>query len=297
MEDVQEGGGVLLDGEELDLSHDRQDWDALSDGERAFAERAGVLRKRRHRQREPGDQFRGGGGGAGGAVLLRVPDGDREHPLGGVLAADRHVRHGRRGQDARAARGAAGAVGARQGALGAALDASRRGVVRGALRGVCVRRGHFLFGVVLRHLLHEEARQAAGPVHVERAHQPRRGYAPTLRACSSPSCTARPPAARVLEIVESAVAVECAFVRDSLRVDLLGMNATAMCTYVEFCADRLLVALGQPKRYNVTCPFEWMTLISMQGKTNFFEKRVSEYAKAGVGVNAAEQAFDTDVDF
>ena len=108
---------------------------------------------------------------------------------------------------------------------------------------------------------------------------------------------ARPAAARVLEIVESAVAVECAFVRDSLRVELLGMNAAAMCRYVEFCADRLLVALGQPKRYRATCPFEWMTLISMQGKTNFFEKRVSEYAKAGVGADAADQAFDTGVDF
>jgi ribonucleoside-diphosphate reductase subunit M2 len=107
----------------------------------------------------------------------------------------------------------------------------------------------------------------------------------------------RPTPARVLEIVQSAVNAEHAFVRDSLRLDLLGMNSTAMCQYVEFCADRLLESLGQPKHYGATCPFEWMTLISMQGKTNFFEKRVSEYAKAGVGADTTEATFDTDVDF
>jgi ribonucleoside-diphosphate reductase subunit M2 len=60
------------------------------------------------------------------------------------------------------------------------------------------------------------------------------------------------------------------------------MNAGLMATYIEFCADRLLVALGAPKHYGVANPFDWMELISLQGKTNFFEKRVGEYAKAGV---------------
>ena len=60
------------------------------------------------------------------------------------------------------------------------------------------------------------------------------------------------------------------------------MNSKLMSQYIKFCADRLLVALDCPKHYNVVNPFEWMTLISLQGKTNFFEKRVTEYAKAGV---------------
>ena len=69
-----------------------------------------------------------------------------------------------------------------------------------------------------------------------------------------------------------------------------------MKQYIYFCADRLLQALNAPKYYNVQNPFEWMTLISLQGKTNFFEKRVGEYSKAGVGVEE-EQCFDMDLDF
>lgn len=61
------------------------------------------------------------------------------------------------------------------------------------------------------------------------------------------------------------------------------MNAPLMCQYIEFVADRLLVALGNPKVYNSTNPFDFMDMISLQGKTNFFEKRVSDYSKAGVG--------------
>lgn len=67
---------------------------------------------------------------------------------------------------------------------------------------------------------------------------------------------------------------------DALPVALIGMNATLMCQYVEFVADRLLVALGNDKYYNITNPFDFMDMISLQGKTNFFEKRVSDYSKA-----------------
>jgi ribonucleoside-diphosphate reductase subunit M2 len=74
---------------------------------------------------------------------------------------------------------------------------------------------------------------------------------------------------------------------DALPVGLIGMNASLMCQYIEFVADRLLVALGSPKHYNVTNPFDFMDMISLQGKTNFFEKRVSEYSKAGVHSTAA----------
>ncbi len=83
---------------------------------------------------------------------------------------------------------------------------------------------------------------------------------------------------RVTEIVDGAVQIEKAFVSEALPVELIGMNSTLMRQYIEFCADRLLDALGVPKVYNAPNPFEWMTLISLQGKTNFFEKRVSEYA-------------------
>ena len=77
---------------------------------------------------------------------------------------------------------------------------------------------------------------------------------------------------------------------DALPVGLIGMNAKLMRQYIEFVADRLLVALGNDKHYKVTNPFDFMDMISLQGKTNFFEKRVSDYAKAGVNVSAAQGA-------
>jgi len=83
-------------------------------------------------------------------------------------------------------------------------------------------------------------------------------------------------------IVSDAVVHEKEFVTDALPVDLIGMNSVMMSQYIEFVADRLLVALGVEKLYNVNNPFDWMELISLQGKTNFFEKRVGEYQKAGV---------------
>ena len=76
--------------------------------------------------------------------------------------------------------------------------------------------------------------------------------------------------------------MEKEFICDALPVDLIGMNSRLMSQYIEFVADRLLVALGNEKTYNVPNPFDWMELISLQGKTNFFEKRVGEYQKAGV---------------
>ena len=75
-------------------------------------------------------------------------------------------------------------------------------------------------------------------------------------------------------------------VPDALPCSLIGMNATLMRQYIEFVADRLLVALGTTKVYNATNPFDFMDMISLQGKTNFFEKRVSDYSKAGVNASA-----------
>ncbi|KAJ2931607.1 hypothetical protein H1R20_g5479, partial [Candolleomyces eurysporus] len=72
------------------------------------------------------------------------------------------------------------------------------------------------------------------------------------------------------------------------------MNASLMCQYIEFVADRLLESLGAEKHYNATNPFDFMDLISLQGKTNFFEKRVSEYAKANVSTPSSDRVFTTD---
>ena len=90
------------------------------------------------------------------------------------------------------------------------------------------------------------------------------------------------PNKTVHDIVSDAVLHEKEFLCDALPVDLIGMNATLMSQYIEFVADRLLVALQVPKLFNTPNPFDWMELISLQGKTNFFEKRVGEYQKAGV---------------
>jgi ribonucleoside-diphosphate reductase subunit M2 len=105
----------------------------------------------------------------------------------------------------------------------------------------------------------------------------------------------------VHDIIKGAVAAERRFICDALSCDLIGMNNELMTKYIEFVADRLLVALGHPKLFNATNPFDWMELISLQGKTNFFEKRVGEYQKAGVMASANDNnespAFSLDVDF
>jgi len=106
------------------------------------------------------------------------------------------------------------------------------------------------------------------------------------------------PKERVLEIITDAVAIEQEFVTDALPVKLIGMNADLMNQYIEFVADRLLIILGLEKQYGSTNPFDFMELISLQGKTNFFEKRVSEYQKAGVMNKEKESPkFSLDEDF
>ena len=98
-------------------------------------------------------------------------------------------------------------------------------------------------------------------------------------------------------IIIDAVNMEKEFVTDALPVNLIGMNATMMCQYIEFVADRLLAQLGNEKVYNVDNPFPWMDLISLQGKTNFFEKRVGDYQKSGVLADKDKQVFSLDEDF
>lgn len=87
---------------------------------------------------------------------------------------------------------------------------------------------------------------------------------------------------RIKDIIVDALDIEREFITESLPVSLIGMNAKLMTQYLEFVTDRLLVELGCSKVYNATNPFDFMDMISLQGKTNFFEKRVSEYQKAGV---------------
>lgn len=103
----------------------------------------------------------------------------------------------------------------------------------------------------------------------------------------------------VTKIIKDAVAIEKEFVTDALPVNLIGMNAELMCQYIEFVADRLLSELNCPKVYNAKNPFDFMDMISLQGKTNFFEKRVGEYQKAGVMKDAENDApkFSLDEDF
>merc|ERR1711870_166583 len=106
-------------------------------------------------------------------------------------------------------------------------------------------------------------------------------------------------------IVRGAVEVERRFICEALSCDLIGMSAKLMAKYIEFVADRLLAALGHSKLFGSSNPFDWMELISLQGKTNFFEKRVGEYQKAGVMSSASPaggsqeeiKGFALDVDF
>jgi len=107
------------------------------------------------------------------------------------------------------------------------------------------------------------------------------------------------PKEQVQEIIMDAVRIEKEFVTDAIPVKLIGMNSELMGQYIEFVADRLLLELGNEKVYNTTNPFDFMDMISIQGKTNFFEKRVGEYQKAGVLNNngGKSNAFSMDEDF
>ena len=105
------------------------------------------------------------------------------------------------------------------------------------------------------------------------------------------------PKEQVTEIIKDAVEIEKEFVTDALPVRLIGMNSDLMTQYIEFVADRLLVELGNEKIYNATNPFGFMEMISIQGKTNFFEKRVGEYQKAGVLNGNENNSFSLDADF
>ena len=101
--------------------------------------------------------------------------------------------------------------------------------------------------------------------------------------------------ARIHEIIKEAVEIEKEFICEALPCRLIGMNATLMQQYIEFVADRLVVQLGYDKIYNASNPFDFMEMISIEGKTNFFEKRVGEYALATKEIKGDE--FDMDCEF
>ena len=109
------------------------------------------------------------------------------------------------------------------------------------------------------------------------------------------------PEEQVKKVISDAVEIEKEFVTDALPVKLIGMNADLMCQYIEYVADRLLVELDCSKVFGSTNPFDFMDMIGMQGKTNFFEKRVADYQKAGVSKENRQATgtprFNTDEDF
>jgi len=93
------------------------------------------------------------------------------------------------------------------------------------------------------------------------------------------------------------MSIEMEFFVSALPVELIGMTSTMMCDYIKFCPDQLLLNLDCKRHYNTSNPFEWMEMISLQGKTNFFEKRIGEYSKSRVGVDKIEQTFCLDTSF
>ncbi len=99
------------------------------------------------------------------------------------------------------------------------------------------------------------------------------------------------PTARITGIICSAVEIKMEFVVDALPVELIGMNSSMMCDYIKFCANGRLLSLGCDRHYQVDNTFEWMETISLQGKTNFFKKRVGECSKSGVSVDRVDQSF------
>jgi len=107
----------------------------------------------------------------------------------------------------------------------------------------------------------------------------------------------KPSRERILEIVTNAVDIECEFLTEALPVRLIGMNCDMMVEYIKFVADRLLLELGCEKFYLATNPFDFMENISLEGKTNFFEKKVGEYQKMGVMTSKEDAKFTLDADF
>ena len=102
---------------------------------------------------------------------------------------------------------------------------------------------------------------------------------------------------RVYEIMREAVDLECEFTEVSLPCDLIGINSRRMTDHVKSCADKIVEMLGYPRLYNIKTPFEFMTMLDMEGKTNFFESRTTQYKKANVGRKKEDYRFTTSAEF
>ena len=118
----------------------------------------------------------------------------------------------------------------------------------------------------------------------------------TLFAVALYKLNNRLPAQKVRTIIEDAVALEKEFICEALPCSLIGMNASLMSQYIEFVADRLAVQMGIQKIFGTVNPFDFMEMISLEGKSNFFEKKVSEYSKPGVGQNQDEMVIVTNME-
>lgn len=110
-------------------------------------------------------------------------------------------------------------------------------------------------------------------------------------------CLHRLPKTKAHKLIREAVRIEKEFIQEALPCSLIGMNAARMGDYIEFVADRLLVSLGYTRLWETANPFQWMEKISLEGKDNFFEKRVTNYALAGVGQDASKAAFSLNEEF
>jgi ribonucleotide reductase beta subunit family protein with ferritin-like domain len=110
-------------------------------------------------------------------------------------------------------------------------------------------------------------------------------------------CKHKLPKTKAIKLMREAVKIEKEFIMEALPCSLIGMSAPRMGEYIQFVADRLMVALGYEKIWNTANPFPWMERISLEGKDNFFEKRVTNYALAGVGQDASKMQFGLDEEF
>jgi len=230
-------------------------------------------------------------------MLLWLPDRRRKHPQRDVLAPHRHVRQGPHKEDAFPVSDRDRPLCPAESTVGAQMVQLHYSQLCRTHDRVCRSRRHILFGLFLCHLLVEKAWPDARLCFSNELISRNEGLHCNFACLLYTKLINKLPESRIVEIVSSAVKIEMEFVIDALPVELIGMNLGMMCNYIRFCADQLLLSLGCGRHYKIGNPFEWMEMISLQGKTNFFEKRVGEYSKSGVDIDRADQSFALDASF
>ena len=151
---------------------------------------------------------------------------------------------------------------------------SRQRQLRRTDHRFCCGQRHILFGVFLRHILAQKRGLMPGLCFSNKLISRDEGLHCNFACLIYSKLVNRLPDHRIVKIINNAVDIELEFITHALPVELVGMNSNMMSNYIKFCADRLLLDLGCNRHYNTNNPFEWMETISLQGKTNFFEKRV-----------------------